>query len=121
LLDWLERSYARRSLTEEALMAMAFIQEFPIVDGDTSTTNYDAVVKKLDLGNTPVPGLIAHSAGFDTSAGVFRIFDIWENGDDAKHFYEGKLQPILDEMMAGEPTASPPQREATYELHDVIH
>jgi hypothetical protein len=101
-------------------MAIAFIQEFPIVDGDTSTTNYDAVVQKLDLGGKPVTGLVAHSAGFDTSAGVFRIFDIWENGDDAKRFYEGKLQPILDEMMANDPTATPPQREATYELHDVI-
>jgi hypothetical protein len=107
--------------TEEVFMAIAFIQEFPIVDGDTSTTNYDAVLQKLDLGRTAVPGLIAHSAGFDTSAGVFRIFDIWENGDDAKSFYEGKLQPILDEMMAGDPSAAPPQREATYELHDVIH
>jgi hypothetical protein len=24
-------------------------------------------------------------------------------------------------MMAGDPSAAPPQREATYELHDVIH
>jgi hypothetical protein len=114
-------TYARRLPTEEVSMAIAFIQEFPIVDGDTSTTNYDAVVNKLDLGGAPVAGLIAHSAGFDTSAGVFRIFDIWENGDDAKRFYEGKLQPILDEIMADNPSAAPPQREATYELHDVIH
>jgi hypothetical protein len=102
-------------------MAIAFIQEFPIVDGDTSTTNYDAVTAKLGLGGTPVAGLIAHSAGFDKSAGVFRIFDIWENGDDAKRFYEGTIQPILDELMADNPTASTPEREATYELHDVIH
>jgi hypothetical protein len=102
-------------------VAVAFIQEFAIVDGDTSTKNYDAVAQKLGLDATPIQGLIAHSAGFDHDSGVFRIFDIWENGDDAKHFYEGKLQPILDEMMAGDPTASPPQREATYELHDVIH
>jgi hypothetical protein len=24
-------------------------------------------------------------------------------------------------MMANDPSATPPQREATYELHDVIH
>ena len=28
-------------------MATAFVQEFAIVDGDTSTTNYDAVADEL--------------------------------------------------------------------------
>ncbi len=35
-------------------MAVAYIQEFPIVDGDTSTTNYDAVAE--ELGRTVPPG-----------------------------------------------------------------
>jgi hypothetical protein len=102
-------------------VAVAFIQEFAIVDGDTSTKNYDAVAQKLGLDATPIPGLIAHSAGFDHDSGVFRIFDIWENGDDAKRFYEDRLGPIIGDMMANDPSATPPQREATYELHDVIH
>lgn len=102
-------------------MAVAFIQEFDIVNGDTSTTNYDGVVEKLHLGDDAVPGLIVHTAGFDHDGGVFRIFDVWENGDDAKRFYEDTLGPIVEEMMSsGDPSARPPRREATYELHDVI-
>lgn len=34
-------------------MAVAYLQEFPIVDGDTSTTNDDAIVAALDLRNAP--------------------------------------------------------------------
>jgi hypothetical protein len=102
-------------------MAIAFIQEWPIVDGDTSTTNYDSVAEKLGLSDAAsITGLIAHSAGFDHTSGVFRIFDIWDNGDDAKRFYEERLGPIVGEMMQDNPSVTPPQREATYELHDVI-
>jgi hypothetical protein len=103
-------------------VAVAFIQEFKIVDGDTSTTNYDAIAGKLGRG--PVPGLIAHTAGFDTEAGVFRIFDVWENEDSAKRFFEEKLDPILEEMRsaATDPDSfRPPDREGTYDLHDEIH
>jgi hypothetical protein len=99
-------------------VAVAFIQEFDIVDGDTSTTNYDRVAGLI--GDEAIDGLICHSAGFDHDGGVFRIFDVWENGDAAKSFYEGKLMPIIEGMMADNPGATPPQREATYELHDVI-
>ncbi len=35
-------------------MATAFVQEFKIVDGDTSTTNYDAVA--AEIGRGPVEG-----------------------------------------------------------------
>jgi hypothetical protein len=101
-------------------MAVAFIQEFAIVGDDTSTTNYDGVVEKLDLRGAPVDGLIAHTAGFDHDSGVFRIFDVWRDADAAKRFNDEKLQPIIDEMMANNPSATPPQRETTYELHDVI-
>jgi hypothetical protein len=102
-------------------MAVAFIQEFDIVDGDMSTTNYDSVAEKLGVDSNPVQGLIAHSAGFDHEGGVFRIFDIWESGDDAHRFYEQRLGPIVAEMMSNDPNATPPRREASYELHDVIH
>jgi hypothetical protein len=103
-------------------VAAAYIQEFKILDGDTSTTNYDTIAGKL--GRDPFPGLIAHTAGFDTDAGVFRIFDIWENNDAAERFREEKLQPILDEMRSGAADPSsfrPPDREGSYELHDEIH
>lgn len=102
-------------------MAVAFIQEWSIIDGDTSTANYDSVTEKLGLHDAAsITGLIAHSAGFDHASGVFRIFDIWDNGDDAKRFYEERLGPIVGEMMQDNPSATPPLREATYELHDVI-
>ena len=102
-------------------MAVAFIQEFAIVDGDTSTTNYDSVAEKLRLSDAaPITGLIAHSAGFDHASGVFRIFDIWDDAADARRFYEERLGPIVGEMMQDNPSATPPLREATYELHDVI-
>ena len=97
-------------------MAVAFVQEFAIVDGDTSTANYDAVNAKI--GADHVPGLISHSAGFDHDAGVFRIYDVWENGEAAKDFYDNRLGPLLQEMMANDPNATPPQREVSYELHN---
>ena len=97
-------------------MAVAFIQEFAIVDGDTSTTNYDNVNAKI--GPDHVPGLVSHSAGFDHEAGVFRIYDVWESAEAAKDFYDSRLTPLVEEMMANDPTAPPPQREATYELHN---
>jgi hypothetical protein len=101
-------------------MPVAFIQEFDIVDGDTSTANYDHVVEKLSLAGEVVPGLIVHTAGFDHDGGVFRIFDVWENGEDAKRFYDERLGPILADLGVGDASAPPPQREATYDLHDVI-
>ena len=44
-------------------MATAFVQEFAIVDGDTSTTNYDAVA--AESGGRVPEGMILHTAGFD--------------------------------------------------------
>jgi hypothetical protein len=97
-------------------VAVAFIQEFAIVDGDTSTSNYDHVNEQI--GSEHVEGLISHSAGFDHEAGVFRIYDVWENGEAAKDFYENRLGPIVEQMLADNPNATPPQRETTYELHN---
>ena len=102
-------------------MPIAYIQEFPIVDGDTSTTNYDAVVAKLGLQEAP-QGLLLHSAGFDHDAGVFRIFDVWQTREDGERFTKEKLEPIIEAMIAaatesGEEFA-PPAREGWYELHD---
>ena len=102
-------------------MAIAYVQEFAIVDGDTSTTNYDAVNDALGLTGPP-SGLIAHTAGFDHDRGVFRIFDVWESRDAGQSFIDGKLMPIIERMAAehSEEDFAPPTAEYWYDLHDTI-
>ena len=103
-------------------MPVAFVQEFTIQDGDTSTTNYDAVVSQLNLQEAP-DGLLIHTAGFDHDAGVFRIFDVWETREQGDKFVNERLGPIVEPMAAaasqsGDTTFAPPSRETWYELHD---
>jgi hypothetical protein len=98
------------------------MQEWPIQDGDTSTTNYDAVSTELNLEQAP-DGLLIHTAGFDHDSGVFRVFDVWDSREQADKFMAEKLNPILERMMAeaterGDESFTPPVREAWYELHD---
>ena len=100
-------------------MAVAYVQEWPIVD--RSTDNYDFISNKIGTG--PFDGLILHSAGFDEADGVFRIFDIWESKEQAEQFIEANVQPLVDQG----PTAFPnpeaftePTRDEFYELHNVI-
>jgi len=102
-------------------MAFAYVQEFTIVDGDTSTKNYDAVNDALGLTATP-QGLIAHTAGFDHDRGVFRIFDVWETREDGQRFMDEKLMPIIERMaaQAQDESFTPPSADYWYELHDVI-
>jgi hypothetical protein len=102
-------------------MAIAYLQEFQIRDGDTSTTNYDAVVEALNLTDAP-DGLLIHTAGFDTD--VFRIFDVWESREQGERFLGEQLGPIL-ERLGAEAAArgddfAPPDRESWYELHHVL-
>jgi hypothetical protein len=103
-------------------MAVAYIQEFPIVDGDTSTTNYDSVVEALGLSSAP-DGLIVHTAGFDQTDGVFRIFDVWETREQGERFMNEQLNPTLERLMADAPEGefSPPTLEAWYDLHHSMH
>jgi hypothetical protein len=103
-------------------VAVAYLQEFEIQGGDTSTTNYDAVVAALDLKDAP-DGLLIHTAGFDHDAGVFRIFDVWESREQGERFVSEQLGPILERMAGeaaerGDDTFTPPVRESWYELHD---
>ena len=103
-------------------MAIAYVQEFVIQNGDTSTTNYDAVVAALNLQQAP-DGLLIHTAGFDHDAGVFRIFDVWETREQGEKFIAEGLNPIIEPMAAAaeqDPasTFAPPSRESWYELHD---
>ncbi|HET6173381.1 MAG TPA: hypothetical protein VFD90_12275 [Gaiellales bacterium] len=103
-------------------MAIAYIQEFEIQGGDTNTGNYDAVVAALDLQGAP-DGLIVHTAGFDTEAGVFRIFDVWESRAQGERFLDEQLNPVVEQMMAaaGKGDFRPPTRDGWYELHDAMH
>jgi hypothetical protein len=103
-------------------VAIAYVQEFTIQAGDTSTTNYDAVNAALNLQEAP-DGLLIHTAGFDHDAGVFRIFDVWQTREHGERFIKDKLNPIIEPMAAaaaqsGDTTFTPPSREGWYELHD---
>ena len=106
-------------------MPIAFIQEFEIQDGDTSTTNYDAVVAELDLGDDVPDGLLIHTAGFDHEAGVFRIFDVWQTREHGERFLNDRLMPITERLAIaaaerGDTSFTPPNREGWYDLHDAV-
>lgn len=103
-------------------MAIAYLQEFKLQSGDTSTTNYDAVNDALNLQAAP-DGLLIHTAGFDRDGGVFRIFDVWETREQGEKFINDQLMPIIERMGAdaterGDDSFTPPVRETWYELHD---
>ncbi len=101
-------------------MAIVYIQEFAVEDGNWSTANYDWA--KEQIGNGPFEGLLVHTAGFDKEAGVFRIMDVWESRDQAERFIAERIQPMMDQGVGALPdpdNATPPTREAFYELHDV--
>ena len=100
-------------------MAVAYVQEFAIAD--RSTTNYDFVAEQI--GEGPFDGLIAHTAGFDDDAGVFRIFDVWETREQAERFIAEHIQPLIEQGPAVFPNpdaATEPTREGFYELHHVV-
>jgi hypothetical protein len=100
-------------------MAVAYIQEFPITN--RSTENYDFVAEKI--GEGPFDGLIAHTAGFDDEAGVFRILDIWESQEQAQRFLDEHVQPLVDQGPDAFPNPgnfTPPTRDGFYELHQVV-
>jgi hypothetical protein len=100
-------------------MPVVFVQEFAIDGDDRSTTNYDAVTERLGVDADPPAGLIVHTAGFDEEAGVFRILDVWETKEDGERFVQGRLMPIVQELMAGD-SGGAPSREGSYELHGIV-
>jgi hypothetical protein len=98
-------------------MAFAMLQEWK--DAAPGTETYDAVNERLDAEKNPPDGLIAHTAGRD-STGVWRIFDIWESREQAERFLADRLMPIVQEMM-GQPGGEAQQPDTTelYELYDL--
>jgi heme-degrading monooxygenase HmoA len=97
-------------------MAIALVQEFPIVGDDRTTTNYDSFQERL--GTESSPGLILHTAGFDEDDGVFRIFTVWESDDDWIRFREERLSPLIEQAVAS--GGNPPPVDHTYRLHHVV-
>jgi hypothetical protein len=101
-------------------MAVVWVQEFAIENGNLSTANYDFA--KEQIGDDPIDGLIAHTAGFDKDAGVFRIMDVWESQEQAERFIAERVQPMMvqgREALPDPENATPPTREVFYELHHV--
>jgi hypothetical protein len=100
-------------------VAVAYVQEFPI--GDRTTTNYDFMAEKIGQG--PFDGLIAHTAGFDDQAGVFRILDVWETREHAERFLAEQIQPLVEQGPQAFPNPdnfAQPTRDGFYELHNVV-
>ena len=100
-------------------MAVVYIQEFAI--GDRTTTNYDWVAEQI--GDGPFEGLIAHTAGFDDDAGVFRILDVWESQENAERFLAEQVQPQNDQGPQAFPNPdhfTEPTRDGFYQLHHVV-
>jgi hypothetical protein len=104
---------------KEVVVAVVYIQEFPIVD--RKTTNYDFMADKI--GDGPFDGLIVHTAGFDEDDGVFRIVDVWESREHAERFLAEHLQPMIEQGPQAFPDPGAftmPTRDGFYELHHVV-
>lgn len=101
-------------------MGFVFLQEFKMSGDDRSTTNYDTIAERLDVAANPPDGLIVHTAGWDDANGVFRIVDVWESREQAERFRTEQLEPTLEQAMPDLQNAAPPEREAYYELHNVV-
>jgi hypothetical protein len=101
-------------------MAVALIQEFKAVGTDRTTTNYDHAVAQLDLEANPPPGLIVHTAGWDETAGVFRVHSVLRSADEAEAFVHDRLEPVLARGPVNLERTGPADLESMYELHHVV-
>ena len=95
-------------------MAVAVIHEFPIEGDDRTTTNYARVQEALGVRDNPPAGGLVHTAGFDESAGVFCIFDVWESREAWEAFSNDADRSAPD----GHGGRQPETR--VYELHDFM-
>ena len=96
-------------------MAVAIVQDWHEEETDRSTTNYDAINKRLTAAAEPPEGFVLHTAGF-TGHG-FRIFEVWESREHFERFVRERLEPALAELTPDNAT----RPELTiYDLHNVI-
>jgi quinol monooxygenase YgiN len=75
------------------------------------------VQEAIGARENPPAGGLAHTAGFDEEAGVFRIFDVWESKAAWESFLQERLMPIVQPMME-QGQRAPSMR--VYELHDFM-
>jgi hypothetical protein len=101
-------------------MAVALVQEFKTVGNDRTTMNYDRIVETLDIDSNPPKGLIAHTAGWDEKAGVFRIVGIWTSADTLESFMRDCLAPALAEGPINPVERQEPDLESIYELYHLV-
>jgi hypothetical protein len=68
-------------------MAVALVLDFP---GGTKK-QYDAVMRRMQLGGHTPPGGLVHIAG--PLAGGWRVTDVWESLEQFGHFREAQIMP----------------------------
>ncbi len=95
-------------------MAVAVIQEFPIEGDDRTTKGYDQIQVALGTGEQRADGELAHAAGFDEAAGIFRIFSVWESQEAWDTFFQARLMPAVRSMSD---ELGPPPETRIYQLH----
>jgi hypothetical protein len=80
----------------------------------TTAEMYDAVGKKLNIGDDPPSGLIVHAAG--EVDGQWQVVEVWESVEDADRFATTRLMPAIAEV-AG--VTSRPEM-SVYDAHNVV-
>ncbi len=70
-------------------MAIAVLMEF----SEITEAQYDAVVADMNLNGKPAPHGIFHVAG-RTSAGSWRIVDVWDSAEAFDEFSKSKIRPL---------------------------
>ena len=100
-------------------MPFVVLQEFKIEGDDRSTTNYDSVSEHIGMDTNPPDGMIIHTAGWDEEGGVLRDFP--RLGDPAGlGTVPQRAAATRACREAGSRNNAPPDREASYELHNLI-
>jgi hypothetical protein len=95
-------------------MPVAVVQEWLEEETDRSTTDYDAIHKRV-MQSGPIEGFLLHTAGF-TGRG-FRVFEVWETREHYDRFIEERLMPIIRELAASD--AREPEL-TVYDLHGFV-
>jgi hypothetical protein len=78
----------------------AYCQEMPGITEAMETK------VEMEVGQAPVPGLVAHVSG-PTPDG-WRIIDVWESEEDFQRFQQERLHPALRAAMGDAPPPSVP-------------